>query len=137
MEKQLLREAEIFPSKEVLKEALGGAFNTLEELQKILTQSEFALTFDWHYYKDGKSWLCKVCYKKKTIFWLSIWDGFFKTGFYFMDRHLEAIAALMIDEKSFVLEKAIGKMIPLIFSIRNKAQLDDLLKVVRFKKVAK
>ena len=42
---------EIFPSKEVL--------------QNLETQftNDFALTFDWHYYKDSKGWLCKVSHK--------------------------------------------------------------------------
>ena len=137
MEKQLLREPEVFPSKEVLKLALSEVYNVLEELETILTQNEFALTFDWHYYKDSKSWLCKGCHKKKTIFWLSVWDGFFKTSFFFLERHLEGIAALQINENSFTLEKEWGKMIPLIFNINNKKQFPDLLKMIEFKKKSK
>ena len=137
METQLLRESEIFPSKEVLKHALGKVYDVLEALETTLTQDEFALTFDWHYYKDSKGWLCKVSHKKKTIFWLSVWDGFFKTSFFFLERHLEGIAALQTNENSFTLEKEWGKMIPLIFNINDKKQLSDLLKVIEFKKKAK
>ena len=134
METQLLREPEIFPSKEVLKDILGDVFDVLNELETILIQDKFALTFNWHYYKDGKSWLCKVCYKKKTVFWLSVWEGFFKTSFFFLERHLEGIAALQTDENSFTIEKTWGKMIPLIFSINDIKQFSDLLKVIEFKK---
>ena len=137
MEQQLLREPEIFPSKEVLKEVLGDVYGVLEALEMQLTQGESALTFDWHYYKDSKSWLCKVCHKKKTVFWLSVWNGFFKTSFFFLERHLEGIAALEIDEKNFTIEKEWGKMIPMIFSINNKEQFPDLLKMIEFKKKAK
>ena len=137
METKLLREAEIFPSKDVLKHALGEVYDVLEELETILAQDKFALTFEWRYYKDGKSWLCKVCYKKKTVFWLSVWDGFFKTSFFFLERHLEGIAALEIPENSYVMEKEWGKMIPFIFSISKCEQLTDLIKMVNFKKIAK
>jgi len=137
METQLLREQEIYPTKEVLKNVLGDAYEVLEELEMQLTQSEFALTFNWHYYRDGKSWLCKVSHKKKTVFWLSVWDGFFKTSFFFLERHLEGIAALEIDEKSFTMEKEWGKMIPLIFNISKHEQIAEFLKVVKFKKTAK
>ena len=137
METQLLTEQEIFPSKEVLKSALGNVYNVLEELEAQLSQSEFAITFDWHYYKDSKSWLCKVAYKKKTIFWLSIWDGFFKTSFFFLQRHLDEISALKIEDPGLIIEKEWGKMIPFIFSIKDKNQLPDLLKMVRFKKLSK
>ena len=137
METQLLRDPEIFPSKEVLEDILGEVYSVLEELETILTHDEFALSFNWHYYKDGKSWLCKVCHKKKTVFWLSIWDGFFKTSFFFLERHLEGIAALQIDDNSYKMEKEWGKMLPMIFSINDKKQLPDLLKVIEFKKKSK
>jgi hypothetical protein len=137
MEIQLLREQEIFPSKAILQEALGETYHALETLETLLTQDDFALTFHWNYYKDSKSWLCKVSHKKKTIFWLSIWNGFFKTSFFFLERHLEGIAALSVNEDNFKMEKEWGKMIPLIFNINNKEQISDLLKIVTFKKGAK
>ena len=137
METQLLRIQEISPTKEVLKEVLGEVYSVFEALETQLTQSDLALTYDWQYYKDGKSWLCKVCYKKKTVFWLSVWDGFFKTSFFFLGRHLDGIAALGIDDNSYSIEKEWGKMIPLIFSINDKKQLPDLLKMIKFKKKSK
>ena len=95
------------------------------------------LSFDWHYYKDSKAWLCKVAYKKKTIFWLSVHNGFFKTSFFFLQRHLDEISALKIEDPGLIIEKEWGKMIPFIFSIKDKNQLPDLLKMVRFKKLSK
>ena len=137
METHLLRDPEIFPSMEVLRNALGKVYDVLEELQTQLTQDTYALTFDWHYYNDGKSWLCKVSHKKKTVFWLSVWEGFVQTGFFFLERHLEGLAALNIDENGFTMEKPCGKMLPLVFRIHQHEQIADLLKVVEFKKKAK
>lgn len=31
---------------------------------------------EWRYYKDGKSWLCKITQKNKTIVWISLWEPF-------------------------------------------------------------
>ena len=137
MEKQLLREPEIFPSKEVLREILGEVYDVLDELETTLTHDEYALTFDWLYYKDAKSWLCKVSHKKKTVFWLSVWEGYFQTSFFFVERHLEGIADLAIKENSYTLEKEFGRMIPLVFKIKKQEQTDGLLKMVAFKKKAK
>ena len=139
METQLLRNQEIFPSKEVLKDVLGKVYDVLEELETRITKSDIALTLDWHYYNDGKSWLGKVCHKKKTVFWLSVWEGCFKTTFFFLERHLESIAALDISEKikeDFLRTKHVGKLLPMIFTIDRQEQLTDLLKVVEFKKKA-
>ncbi len=139
MEKQLLREQEIFPSEEVLKNVLGGVYEVLDALKTRLMNEE-ALVFDWYYYSDGKSWLCKVCHKKKTVFWLSVWDGYFKTTFFFLERHLESIAALEIAEpikEDFYRIKPVGKLIPMIVTIHLYEQIDDIVKIVKFKKSAK
>lgn len=105
-----------------------------------ITNNEYALTLEWRYYNDGKAWLGKAVYKKKTIFWLSIWEGFFKTSFFFTEKHLEAIAELDISETikdEFTKAKTIRKLIPMIFDVNKEDQLDDLLTIVRFKKSLK
>ena len=140
METQLLKDPGIFPSKEVLKDVLGEVYPVLEALKAQVTQSDFALTLDWRYYNDGKSWLCKVCHKKKTVFWLSVWEGCFKTTFFFLERHVEGIAALDISEQikeDFCRTKSIGKLLPMVITIDRQEQLTDLLKVIEFKKKVK
>ena len=137
METQLLREQEIVPTEDVLRNALGKNYAIFEALINTVTSAEFGLIPEWNYYKDGKSWLCKVCYKKKTIFWLSVWEQFFRTTFFFTEKHLEGIAALNIAEnikEDFSRSKSIGRLIPLLMSIDKKAQLKDVLTIVEFKK---
>lgn len=137
----LLRDADIFPSNMILEDALGEGFNILVSFLKTIRNNEYALTLEWRYYNDdGKAWLGKAVYKKKTIFWLSIWEGFFKTSFFFTEKHLEAIAKLDISETikdEFAKAKTIGKLIPMIFDVNKENQLGDLLTVVRFKKSLK
>jgi len=140
MEGLLLREQEFFPTTDVLQNVLGKVYCVWEELVIQVTQGKFALTLDWNYYQDGKSWLCKVCHKKKTIFWLSVWEGFFKTTFYFTEKHLEGIADLEISEQikeDFCRTKPVGKLLPMLICIDKQEQLSDLLKIVKFKKEAK
>ena len=140
MEVLLLREQEIFPSEEVLKAALGQVYDVWAELELQITQGELALVLNWNYYKDGKSWFCKVCHKKKTVFWLSVWEGFFKTAFYFTEKHLESIAELDISDQikeDFCRMKPIGKLLPMVINIDMQEQLADLLKIVKYKKELK
>ena len=104
---------------------------------------------DWRYYNDGKAWLTKGEYKWitargtnkiKPIFWLSIWEGFFKTTLFFLERHLEGIAALDISEQikdDFCRMKPVGKLLPMQINFDKREQLADMLKIVRFKKGAK
>lgn len=134
----LLRDPEIFPSDKVLKDVLGAAvYNILELFLRTITDKEYSLAIEWRYYNDGKAWLGKVVHRKKTILWLSVWEGFFKTSFYFTEKHFEGIAALDISEtikEEFCKAKPVGRLIPMIIDVNDKAQLKDLLTVVRFKK---
>ncbi|SHE33565.1 DUF3788 family protein [Dysgonomonas macrotermitis] len=137
----LLRDSNIFPSNEVLKNVLGDTiYDVLEAFLRTITDEEYALTFEWRFYNDGKAWLCKVIYRKKTILWLSIWDGFFKTSFFFTEKHLEGIAALDISEaikEEFSKAQPSGRLIPMIINVSDKSKINDLLTIVRFKKSLK
>ena len=133
MPEMLLRDAFIEPTETVLKDMLEDVYAVYKKLQQLTPE----LSYDWHYYKDSKGWLCKVSYKKRTVFWLSVREGFFKTSFFFLERHLEGIAALGIKAGSFSREKEWGKMIPFIFDVSSEKQLPDLLKMIEFKKKAK
>lgn len=140
MDTQLLREQEVFPSEEILKQSFGGIYPAYEWLMETVTGAEYGLTAEWNYYKDGRPWLCKVTLKKKTVFWLSVWESWFQISFYFIEKHLEKIAALDIDEKikeDFCRQKPVGKLIPMIFKISHEEQLGDLLKMISFKKALK
>jgi len=140
MEKPILNDPQILPDKEVLKNTLGGSYFAYEELMKIISSSEFGIETEWNYYKDGNSWLCKAIFKKKTVFWLSVWDKYFKTGFYFTEKTCAGIENLKIDEKikeDFGNNKSVGKLMPLSMCIFNKEQLPDLLEIIAYKKSLK
>jgi len=109
---------------------------TNKDLIQVLTEAPYNFTDVWKYYKDGKSWLCRILHKKKTVFWLSVWDGYFKAGFYFTEKHEQGIADLEIDEKvkeEFKNAKLIGKLKPLVFTIEGSASIADILQTALFK----
>jgi len=140
METMPLKDPQKPPGKEVLESVLKNSYSLYDELIKIITGSEYNLVPEWHYYNDGKAWLCKVCFKKKTVFWLSVWDGYFKTSFYFTEKHLQGIAELDIAESikdDFSSRKPVGKLLPLVIEIKSKEHLNDLLTLIRFKKSLK
>jgi hypothetical protein len=140
MELPLLKDPQQFPSKEILENILCESYPVFEELMETISHSSFGLDPGWNYYNDGKAWLCKVCFKKKTVFWLSVWDKFFKITFYFTEKNSEAISNLMIDEnlkESFFQAKHIGKLIPMTLIMNDRLQIKDLLKIIEYKKSLK
>lgn len=140
MEAMPLKDPQKLPGKEVLESVLKNSYSLYDELIKIISGPEYNLVPEWHYYNDGKAWLCKVCFKKKTVFWLSVWEGYFKTSFYFTEKHLQGIAELDIAESikdDFSRSKPVGKLLPLVTDMKSKTQINDLLTIINFKKSLK
>lgn len=140
MEKPLLNDPETPPSEDLLKSVLKNSYLAYKEMLEVITGEGYGLVPQWHYYKDGKAWLCKVEFKKKTVFWLSVWDGYFKAGFYFVERHCPGVLELDIDEsirEEFKSKKPFGTLFPLTLEIRRKEHIKDLLAVIGYKKSLK
>ena len=138
-EKPLLRDPEVKPDEKLLRSVLGDKEYSLYE--RVLNEiGPFGADFQWNYYKDGHAWLCKVVLKKKTLFWLSVWDGYFKVSFYFTEKHVESIMALDIDteiKECFATAKSFGKLIPLTISVDSNEKVDDLKVVAQYKSTIK
>ena len=133
-----LTDPEIFPTPEVLKTTLGGSYPAYERLTGRF--QEYGLDHTWNYYKDGKAWLCKVIYKKKTVFWLSAWDGYFKTTFYFTEKTAPGIDSLEIQKSiknNFHNAPHIGKLIPLTMEFGDSDLVEDFYRIVAYKKSLK
>lgn len=136
-ERMLLRDSEIYPNEEVIQAVLGlDVFKIYQEFQVTITSKGFSLNMEWNYYKDGKAWLCKVSFKKKTVFWLSIWDNFFKLSFYFTEKTRLGITNLSIKEQikyDFQNLIAKGRLIPLIIEVNQLEQLHDIKQIIQYK----
>jgi len=136
----LLREENIKPSDNVLANALGKELYAVYSSLMNIINDEFNLDAQWRFYKDGNAWLCKIVNRKKTIFWLSVWEGYIKAGFYFTEKTRLNILELEINTKikeDFSEAKPIGKLLPLIVNIDSMEQLDDLRIIMKFKKELK
>ena len=132
----ILNDPTVYPSVEVLSAVLGGSYSAYGELSLKVSEPPFGLTLEWRFYKDGNAWLCKVCHGKKTIFWLSVWDGFFKTTFYFTEKTGRGIEGLEISEevkKSFSGSKPAGQLFPLTISHRDHLYIPDVLVIADYK----
>ncbi len=136
---QMLRDPEQIPGDRLFQTILDkNSYNIFRKIGECFIEAGLAL--NWRYYKDGKAWLGKVTYKKKTILWLSVWDEFFKTSFYFTEKTRLGVLNLDIDNKvksSFAVVKPIGKLIPLVLEIKNEETLKELKSIIDYKKKLK
>ena len=143
---QLLRTPDIRPSKDVLAKALGEANNAYVKFMNELTRYDIQLV--WRYYKDGKAWLAQGLYawtgvrggqNETTLFWLSIWDGFFKVTIFVPQKYHPDLLALELDQevRQMISEsKQMGKLkyFPLVFEISTDVLFDDLFILLQYRK---
>ena len=143
---QLLRNPDIQPSSDAIVKALGEASNAYIKFINELVSHDIQL--EWRYYTDGKAWLAKGLYKwtgvrggqkETTIFWLSIWDGFFKVTIYFPEKIRFDVYNLPIDEKVKEMiadSKQMGKIkyFPLVFDLCSHEMFETIFSLVDFMK---
>jgi len=137
MDEIMLRDPEVFPSETVLESVLGDAFPAYSELLEVIVRNPYDLEPEWRYYNDGHAWLCKFVNKKKTVFWLTAWDGYFTIAFYFTAKNAGPLAQLDIApriKKDFEEHPPVGKLLPLVIKVRDNTPVKDILSVAAFKK---
>jgi len=147
-EKQLLRDSNITPTDEIIFDGLGTVSDVYKRFVEELKVQNISL-MNWRYYNDGKAWLSKGEYKwttsrgtnkVKPIFWLSIWEGFFKVSFFFSEKNKDNLLSLSISEETKELIKNIipngktMKFLSVIINVNNNKQLDDIYELIKFRK---
>ena len=134
MENLILTDPMVNPDDAVLEETLGKVYKMYQEFTAKINEQKLVL--EWNYYKDEKSWLCKVLNKKKNICWLSIWNTGFKLTFYFTEKTIEGVYKLDINteiKESAKTMKPVGKLRPLLILITNNKIMNDGLKIIEYK----
>jgi hypothetical protein len=148
-DKQLLRDPNIQPTNDVIAVALGEQYAVYTQFLGML--AGFDVTPQWRYYNDGKAWLAKGLYKwksvrgtdkEKTIFWLSIWDGFFRVSFFFAEKAQLGLQGLSVGENTKKMiedAKRMGKLkfVPLVFGVRSNDLFGDLGTLIDYQKSIK
>ncbi len=137
MERPLLNDKDEYPSDEVLARVLGRGKPAWDAFTARLATEFPDATIEWRFYNDGKSWLGKLARKKKTICWVSIWDQFFRTTFYFTDKNDQGIARLPIAQSLKdgyrAAQNAAGKLKPLSIETKRGKALEDIFVLIGYK----
>ena len=92
MPQPVLHDPDVFPSDELIFAHLGKARRLWEQVRERLPHVCPGAQSQWRYYQDGKSWLMKVTFRKKTLCWVSVDTGSFRMTFYFTDKAASRIA---------------------------------------------
>ena len=91
MEAPVLNDQNQFPTEEIIFSNIGRTKSLWISLFEYIHKNYPDFSEVWRYFKDGKSWLFKVTFKSKTIFWLSVIKDSFRVTFYFNGKAEEAV----------------------------------------------
>lgn len=136
MDRPLLNDEKQYPDEAVLAKHLGRAKPAWDAFAADMSATFGQDALQWRYYNDGKAWLCKLVHKKKTVCWVSVWDEFFKTAFYFTAKSDQDIEALPISpelKERYRAHAPIGKLKPLVVDVRTKKALGPVSVLARYK----
>ncbi len=146
---QVLRNPDIEPSSDVIAKALGEANDAYVKFIKELASHDIQL--EWRYYTDGKAWLAKGLYKwigvrgghnEITVFWLSIWDGFFKVTIYVPEKARADVLILPLNNEVKLMiadSKQMGKLkyFPIVFDLCSDEMFEAVFLLADFRKSIK
>jgi hypothetical protein len=136
MEQPVLADKNQFPTEEVIYSHIGKSKQLWLSLFGYIHENHPDFIEQWRYYLDGKSWLLKVSRKAKTIFWLSIVEGSFRTTFYFADKAEEAIAKSSLSDelkKQYRNGKRHGKIRGLTILYKNRRDVEYAKELIEIK----
>lgn len=128
----------MYPTDHVLVSVLGDCGNVYEMFTSTLP--DLKIDLEWRYYQDGKAWLGKAVANKKTVFWLSVWEGFFRVSFHFTEKTRVGVRNLPVsDEIKDRIENAPikGKLVSLILAVSEVEHLPDLYTLITYKQSCK
>jgi hypothetical protein len=146
---QMLGNPDIQPTSDVIAKALGEANDAYMKFVQELESHDIQL--EWRYYNDGKAWLAKGLYKwtgvrggqnETTVFWLSIWDSFFKVTIYVPEKARADVFSLPIDDavkRMMANSKKMGKLnyFPLVFNLYSNEVFESIFSLADFRKSIK
>ena len=148
--KKLLRNPDIQPTSDIIAEALQDANDSYIKFLNELANQDIDL--EWRYYTDGKAWLGKGLYKwlgvrggqkVTTVFWLSIWEAFFKITIYIPEKARDDLFSLPLNNtvKQMINDsKQMGnrlKFFPLVFELNSNESFEQIHILFDFKKSLK
>ncbi|MFC2112921.1 DUF3788 family protein [Bacteroidota bacterium] len=91
MSENVFREKDIHPSDELVKNALKTSYPYLEIIRKYIADSIGETTEEWKYYGKKLGWTMKTFYKKRNLFFIGIYEGYFMMAFIFGDKAYNAL----------------------------------------------
>ena len=140
MPQPVLHDPDVFPTDDIILTHLGTTRRLWEQVMQRLGEVCPGAESQWRYYTDGKSWLMKVTFRKKTLCWVSVGGGSFRMTFYFSDKAAAVIADSDIPaelKEQFATGRHFGKIRGITVQVTRKADVQTACSLMAIKAQAK
>jgi hypothetical protein len=126
----------VIPTDEYVFSLLGARKELWQKVIKAALENYPGAAGGWNYYNDGKQWLYKMVFKKKTLFWARVEDDSFRITFYFGDKAEPLIAASDLPlsmKEGFKTAKKYGAIRPISFIVNEHSDVEIVIKLMEIK----
>ena len=135
-ENLLLTDKQIYPTDELIFSIIGDKKIFWQTIMNHMSNNFRDSLGQWNFYNDGKRWLFKMVYKKKTIFWAGIITDTFRITFYLGNKAEAIIENSDLPQgikEEFKTAKKYGLIRPVSFIIKDQTDVDNVLKMINIK----
>jgi hypothetical protein len=132
----VLTDKAVVPTDKQIFSFIGENKTYWKRIMNHISENYKEFTGTWNYYNDGKQWLFKLVNKKKTIFWLGLFNNTFRITFYFGDKAEQLILASELPDKvkqEFRSAKKYGAIRGITTVITNNEDVDIVEKLIAVK----
>ncbi len=140
MEQLYFHDQSIEPSGDTILCALGDRASLWNLLFGQVRSGHPDFVETWRYYKDGRGWLLNVSRKGKTVFWLALYDGSFRTTFYLTQRAKDVVEGSALSEgakKQFRDCAGAAKLRGISIGYQSERDVEDAMILVEIKLAVK
>lgn len=136
MAEKLFNQKATPPVESELKEALGSSYFVLGEIRKFIQEEIGPTREEWKYYGKKYGWALKTFLKKRNLFFVGIYEGYFVISFIFGTRTEEAVLSSDVsdslkEELRNSRKYAEGKSLQI--DVFDEVQLQSIRKLIRLK----
>lgn len=132
-----LSDKNILPTEDYIFSIIGENKIFWQTIMNYLSIAFKDIAGSWNYYNDGKQWLFKCVWKKKTILWAAILDNTFSITFWFGDKAEPVIEMSDLPQTikdNFKSAKKYGSIRSASIIIKDHTDVDNVLKLIDIKK---
>lgn len=136
MTESAFHEKNVTPDEVQIREKLNQAYPSLLELRETVKKIVGETVEEWKFYGPKNGWILKTFLKKRNLFFIIIYEDFFRASFVFGEKTVSKILESDISESlkkelSEAKKYAEGRGVSMI--VKDNSFIDDFQKLLKFK----